>query len=136
VRCLLLLLLLDGHGSLLGCGILLLLLRIQVDCTRDLRPATNREEQGEKKKKLCPSLLFFYRKRAGRGIRRAKNRTPPPTKEKKKKSRNQIKRKKKKLEGYDLIYVRLFMGCWMAKWKGGTTTNPTVVTSSPLVGHS
>lgn len=59
---------------------------------------------------------------------------PPPTKKKK----IEIKSKeRKKLEGYDLIYVRLFMGCWMAKWKGGgTTTNPTVITSSPLVGHS
>lgn len=40
---------------------------------------------------------------------------PPPTKKK-----IEIKSKeRKKLEGYDLIYVRLFMGCWMAKWKGG-----------------
>lgn len=29
------------------------------------------------------------------------------------------RRRKKKLEGYDLIYVRLFMGYWDGKMEGG-----------------
>jgi hypothetical protein len=96
VRCLLLLLLLDGHGSLLGCGILLLLLRIQVDCTRDLRPATNREEQGEKKKSFARPFYFSIENELD--VESGAPKTvhhPPPTHKKKKKNRNQIKRKKK-----------------------------------------
>jgi hypothetical protein len=84
VRCLLLLLL-DGHCSLLSCGILLLLLRIQVDCTRDLRPATNREEQGEKKKSFARPFYFSIENELDVESGAPKTVHHPPPKKKKKK---------------------------------------------------
>jgi hypothetical protein len=96
VRCLLLLLLLlDGHGSLLGCGILLLLLRIQVDCTRDLRPATNREEQGEKKKSFARPFYFSIENELDVESGAPKTVHHPPPKKKKKKVEIKSKERKK-----------------------------------------